>query len=74
LDNDNNFLFRFVLECRAKGSPEPEFRWFKDDVILTEDQLPEGLAIAGDRKDVLEFNRPNSDLHHGHYHCEASNK
>jgi hypothetical protein len=62
------------LDCRAKGSPEPEYRWFKDDSLLTESDLPEGLRLGGDRKQVLEFNNPSTDLHLGYYHCEAENK
>ena len=70
----NAALSRFTLDCQAKGSPEPECRWFKDETELTEADLPEGLGLSGDTNQILEFNKVSAELHTGYYHCEARNK
>ena len=62
------------MDCRALGSPDPEFLWFKDDILLSNETMIEGLALSGDQNQVLEFNLPSPDLHAGYYHCEANNK
>ena len=62
------------MDCRALGSPDPEFLWFKDDILLSNETMIEGLALSGDQNQVLEFKQPSTDLHAGYYHCEANNK
>jgi hypothetical protein len=65
---------RFTLDCLAKGEPEPKVQWFKDETVLTDAELPDGLALTGEQSQTLNFTQPSADLHKGHYHCEASNK
>ena len=65
---------RFSLDCLAKGEPEPKVVWFKDESVLTEADLPNGLALTGEQNQILNFTQPSADLHKGHYHCGASNK
>lgn len=60
------------LDCTAKGSPEPEIEWFKDDSTLTNGV--EGLKIKGLRNQTLEFEKASAETHVGYYHCQASNR
>ena len=63
-----------MLECRGDGSPAPEYSWYKNGVLLSQDQLQSENIIqnSNDEHSTLDFIAP-AELHEGFYHCEARN-
>ena len=62
------------MECSGDGDPAPEYTWFKDGKLLTEETRSElNIGIAGNSDhSELDFSHPEPE-HEGYYHCEAVN-
>ncbi|KAG8195062.1 hypothetical protein JTE90_029641 [Oedothorax gibbosus] len=61
----------FILECEAKGNPQPEYRWIKDGETL-DIQSEGGRVVQQPNKGTLEVNSP-LDTDEGTYQCFAEN-
>ena len=76
--------YRFSLQCNGRGQPEPQYKWFRNNVEIQNEDECEGTGCGEDSPDVgnglvlendneiLTFSNPKfSNV--GHYHCEARN-
>ncbi|KAM9324473.1 neural cell adhesion molecule L1-like protein [Gastrophryne carolinensis] len=59
-----------ILNCSAKGTPEPEIRWRRNGILLNGDNLPDNLQMMGGVLFIHSLQQSDSAV----YQCEASNK